>query len=563
MQRTDASGIPARGCSIALARRGELVHNAGAVDAGDLSRFREDGYLGPFRPFTGAEWRRIAHQVTSGSHPPPGGWNKGRAVTDPFMFWLATRPPLVSLLTPLLGDDVVLWGVSVVRREPGQTHPWHTDIESSAPQGGFASIWIGVEHTSRDSGLHLVCRSHRFGLTIQQAARDHGVRRGEAASSSVLGWAREIDPLSALVEPALGDGDALLFDGRLWHGSRNTQRRTRTALLLQYAAAGVPVRRPDFSRLEWPFRFLDERPPVIVVHGAAPDGVNRVVPPPDVKDSQMISSSVHPLTLPLAEDRERGWKPYPIFRGATPLVERMGCHVSVLSPGHSPHPPHAHPEEELLIVLDGEAEIVLAEDPSGAGTRTERLEAGSFTYYPSGQHHTLRNAGTAPVTYLMFKWVAAASGAPRPLGAQVCRAASVVPPVGDKGFGARGLLEGTTGCLGRLHSHVSVVMPGGGYASHVDAHDVALVVLSGRIETLGEVVGPRGVVYCGAGTPHGLRNPGDEPARYLVFEFHAAEATGVSPLQPRWWKVRARRLLEKVYRRARRTVTHAARRVRG
>ena len=32
-----------------------------------------------------------------------------------------------------------------------------------------------------------------------------------------------------------------------------------------------------------------------------------------------------------------------------------------LSPGHSPHPPHTHVEEEILIVLQGEADILIAE----------------------------------------------------------------------------------------------------------------------------------------------------------------------------------------------------------
>lgn len=53
----------------------------------------------------------------------------------------------------------------------------------------------------------------------------------------------------------LGDGDALFFDGRLWHGSFDTDpTAARTALLLQYARADTPVRMPDFASLEmWPF----------------------------------------------------------------------------------------------------------------------------------------------------------------------------------------------------------------------------------------------------------------------------------------------------------------------
>lgn len=81
----------------------------------------------------------------------------------------------------------------------------------------------------------------------------------------------------------------------------------------------------------------------------------------------------------------------------------MSSHVSVLSPGHSPHPPHSHVQEELLIVLKGEAEILIVESPDPARARVERLVPGYFVYYPAYQHHTLRNPAASPVTYLMFK----------------------------------------------------------------------------------------------------------------------------------------------------------------
>ena len=41
--------------------------------------------------------------------------------------------------------------------------------------------------------------------------------------------------------------------------------------------------------------------------------------------------------------------------------------------GQSPHPPHAHIEEEILIVLDGEADIVLSESIADIGARVERI----------------------------------------------------------------------------------------------------------------------------------------------------------------------------------------------
>src|SRR5690606_38097094 len=59
----------------------------------------------------------------------------------------------------------------------------------------------------------------------------------------------------------------------------------------------------------------------------------------------------------------------------------------------------------------------------------------------------------------------------------------------------------------------------GGYKAHRDRHDVAIVLLSGRLEADGKTVEPFDLLYHSAGTLHGLHNAGDAPARYLVFEF--------------------------------------------
>ena len=102
-----------------------------------------------------------------------------------------------------------------------------------------------------------------------------------------------------------------------------------------------------------------------------------------------------------------------MFRGATPELALMSCHAAVLSPGHSPHPPHAHGDEELLMVLDGEADLLVADRPEYEGACAVRVKAGDFAYYPPLQHLTIRNASDAPVHYLMFRWRghAAATGA--------------------------------------------------------------------------------------------------------------------------------------------------------
>ena len=483
--------------------------------------FGRDGFVGPFRLFTIAECRSIVSRLKDERRPSPAVWDKGLAVSDRFFYEIATLPHVRALVTELLGDNIVLWGCHAVKRSAGSSHPWHTDIESSASDGRSVTVWVGLENTSRESGLQLISRSHTFGRTIQQVAYENGLSRGLVSNEAIIRWAQETDRQAALVQPEMSDGQSLLFDGRLWHGSDNTGSKDRHALILQYAAADMPLRMPDFSQLDWPFRFKDRpRIPVILVRGETQDGINRLVAPPFKEDeSSKLTSRIYKLSLPLAEDPVTRWKPYGIFNASTPIFEDIRCHTSVLSPGHSPHPPHSHAEEELLIPLDGEAELIISDSPSLEKARVERLRPGQFVYYPSFQHHTIYNPGTSPVTYLMFKWWGGAFGTDQSLGTSIF-------PFGDiaidksEPFNTQHIFQGPTDYLGKLHSHLSTVQPGGGYEVHVDEYDVAILMLSGRIETLGQIAEPHDVIYYSAGEPHGLRNVGDEPARYLVFEFH-------------------------------------------
>jgi mannose-6-phosphate isomerase-like protein (cupin superfamily) len=485
----------------------------------ETASFFRDGFYAPIPLLTTAQFDLTRRHLKLGTLPDPLEWEKGRAATDRFLYDLATRPALLSLLRPLLGDDIILWGAGVLAREPGHVHPWHSDIESSAPDQHFASVWIGIENTSRESALQIISRSHLFGKMIQEVAHEKGVRRGEASAQTVLAWARDRDSDAEFIQPTMQDGDALIFDGRLWHGSDNIRSEgCRLAILFQYAAAQSPVLMPNFAYLEWPFRYKESRVPVILVSGKNGSGTNRVVPPP-VDASEQITAEVHPIALPVPEDSVARWKPHHLFEGGTPNFHRMGAHYSVLSCGHCPHPPHAHREEELLIVLEGEAELVIP-DATLKKERIEHLRPGSFVYYPAYQHHTIRNASASPISYLMFKWTGSPVEIESPLETKIVDPNGVAPQSASP-FAVHFLFEGPTGYLGKLHAHLTVLQPGGGYEPHTDEHDVAIVLLAGKLETLGQTVEHCGVICCAAGQLHGMKNLGREPARYLVFEFHA------------------------------------------
>jgi len=233
-----------------------------------------------------------------------------------------------------------------------------------------------------------------------------------------------------------------------------------------------------------------------------------------------LVSRIDPLNLPLEPDLDTGFKLYGQYSGATGNVEFISCHVSVLVKGHCPHPPHRHPEEELLIMLAGEADLILPQRAS-SGSGERRLRSGQFVYYPAHFPHTLRAVSEQPANYLMFKWRGRWGIQTGKLAFGHFDTAKFFPSRDNStGFQSELLFEKPTQWLGALHAHVTTLAPAAGYEPHIDEHDGAIVVLGGEVESLGRRLQPHGLLYFAAGEPHGMRNPGKEPAHYLVFEFH-------------------------------------------
>jgi quercetin dioxygenase-like cupin family protein len=473
-----------------------------------FEQFTETGYAGPARVLSRDECARFLREVELRPRLPLD-WDKGTAITSRAYYEIASRAEILDVVAELLGGDVLLWGASIVTRPPGAVHSWHSDIESSDPDGRTVSVWIGLKNTTPDSSLLVLPYSHLFGATVQQVRQEHGKGYKETTVEDLEAWARERDERSKLVTVGVTDGEAVFFDGRLWHGTHNLSRRTRRALLLQYAAPDTAIRIPDLNRLDWPFRQLDlPRPPCLIVRGSAQGDRNRVVPAPldgRVGGDVQLTSRIYPLRLPLEPDEKAGWKPYPAFiKGSTANLPGLSFHASVLLRDHSPHPPSAHTDEEILLLLAGEIELVFSE------TERARLRPRELAYIPGGVAHTQRTTSAEPATYVILKWRGEETGADR----QLARGRF------DTSGAPRVLFEGPTRFLRKLHAHVTVLEPGDGYEPHADAYDVAVVVLEGEVETLGGRAAPNDVVFWLAGEEHGMRNVGEVPARYVVFEFH-------------------------------------------
>lgn len=500
-----------------------------AVGSQWVQQLDEFGFAGPLPVLSRAQCSRFLSVLSDPQRRAALDWPKGQAVTSRAYFEVATHPAVLSIVESVLGENVMLFGACILTQRPGADHPWHSDIETSGPVGRTLSVWIGLENV--EGPMQFVSRSHAFGATVQEVRQRAGKKRKDATADNVIEWARQRDPRAELATPRVHVGEALLFCGQAWHHSCNGGTEIRRSLLLQYATPDTPIRMPAPGCVEWPFKFRENpKPACIMIRGSDHSpGLNRIVPAPPPATTMKkirITDQVCPLALPLDADTQSGFTFYPMFSGATSDLREMEVHVSALGHGQMPHPPHTHREEEILLMLAGEADLILPQVKGPHGDDRFPLKPGEFVYYPAHFPHTLRTTSEQPANYLMFKWDADAAPATKPpLGfAHYQGHASFDEHPSAAGFRTRKLLDGATGVLRKLHSHASLLEPGAGYAPHADAYDVAIVVLEGEVETLGQRVGPGGTIFHAAGQMHGIHNPGEVPARYVVFEFHGGAA---------------------------------------
>lgn len=81
-----------------------------------------------------------------------------------------------------------------------------------------------------------------------------------------------------------------------------------------------------------------------------------------------------------------------VVSSPTATLENLEIHITTLNPGQMPHPPHRHPNEELVIVDQGTVEAF----NNGVW---KRVGPGSIIFNGSNEVHGLRNVGATPALY--------------------------------------------------------------------------------------------------------------------------------------------------------------------
>ena len=86
-----------------------------------------------------------------------------------------------------------------------------------------------------------------------------------------------------------------------------------------------------------------------------------------------------------------------VVQQPTRTLDELEMHITTLNPHTASHPPHTHPNEEMVIVREG----TLQAHVNGKETV---VKAGGVLFYASMQPHAVQNIGDTPATYYVINW---------------------------------------------------------------------------------------------------------------------------------------------------------------
>jgi quercetin dioxygenase-like cupin family protein len=117
----------------------------------------------------------------------------------------------------------------------------------------------------------------------------------------------------------------------------------------------------------------------------------------DTKTSgPLLQSRVVSMESLQPEGAAPGAKAYVHFNGPTKQLEALASGLVTLEPEAQPHPPHQHPEEEIMIVGEGTGEFFL----NGV---TTKVKTGDMVFAESNVLHGVRNTGQTRMVFYFIK----------------------------------------------------------------------------------------------------------------------------------------------------------------
>lgn len=92
----------------------------------------------------------------------------------------------------------------------------------------------------------------------------------------------------------------------------------------------------------------------------------------------------------------------PVVRAPTRTLDELEMHITTLNAHTASHPPHTHPNEEMVIIREGTLQ-------AHVNGREVVVGPGSVLFFASMQPHAVQNIGDVPATYFVINWASPGS----------------------------------------------------------------------------------------------------------------------------------------------------------
>ncbi len=112
-------------------------------------------------------------------------------------------------------------------------------------------------------------------------------------------------------------------------------------------------------------------------------------------DTELDTSKVIPYDALKVSHTANGGEMRPVMSGVLPTGESIEIHETVLPAGKMPHPPHKHPNTEILFIQQGTLEYL-------NDGKAEPVASGGIIFTASNVMHGLKNVGDTPANYIVM-----------------------------------------------------------------------------------------------------------------------------------------------------------------
>jgi (S)-ureidoglycine aminohydrolase len=85
------------------------------------------------------------------------------------------------------------------------------------------------------------------------------------------------------------------------------------------------------------------------------------------------------------------------FNRPTSMCEKFEMHVTILNEGLPSHAPHTHAQEEIILLMKGDATMAI-------NNKDYEISTGSVVFLAAGDLHGIRNTGAGQCEYFAFQW---------------------------------------------------------------------------------------------------------------------------------------------------------------